>query len=111
MKTDTLVCLEKDVGLPAWIFVELNSFMKKSLEGKTLKHPQDLLNLVYENLGQISKKMAYDKYGSKNRIDLEVCLSDTLFLFLKIIKAYNLNIQDVLRIGLVRYKERIWEIK
>lgn len=111
MKNETLIALEKDVGLPAWQFIELNEFMKNSLKGKTLKTPQDLLDLLSGNVGELLRSVAYDKFGSKSRIDKQVCLADTLFLLMKIIKAYGFNIDDVLRIGLVRYKERVWEAK
>lgn len=111
MKKDTLITIEKEIGIKAWQFVDVDKFMEKSVKGDSLKDSQSFINLLIGNIGEIARYESYKQYGSKERIELQLTLSDCLMILFNLIKSYNFSILDILRIGLYRYHERIWEFK
>jgi len=111
MKENTLKTIEKDIGIQAYEFIELNKFMDNSRSGDSLKEPIDFLHLLAGNIGELLRNEAYKKYGSKLKIEHQVSVADCLFILLNYIRSNEYNIEDILRIGIARYKEQIWKFK
>lgn len=111
MKSENIKCIQNDVGLHAWQFIDIDKFMDKSRATDSLTQPQDFINLLIGNVGELARFESYKKYGSKPRIELQITLSDTLFCLFNLIRANGFSILDIVRIGLYRYKEKIWTFK
>jgi len=111
LKQKTLISLEKDVGLRTWQLVELNKFLDESRKEKSFSNAQDLSMLLSGNIGELMRYFAYKKYNANCHIDMQVMLSDMIFILMNIIRTMNYNLEDILRLGLVRYKEKIWITK
>lgn len=98
-------------GLRTWELVDLDLFLDTYLVKEKFKDFDYRKDILTYEVAELTKSSVYKRYYGKYEIDLVTKLSDILMTTLLLAKISNINLRDVLNIGIQRYHERVYEKK
>lgn len=98
-------------GLKTWELLDLDVFLSNYLESEKYKDFEYRLMILQYEVAELFKSIVYKRYYGHYEIDLKVKLSDILFTTLLMAKISNVDLKEVLNIGIQRYYEKVYKEK
>lgn len=98
-------------GLRAWQLVDLQYFLEKYLEKEKFKDIDYRIDILMYNVAELIKSRVYKKAYGKFEVDIVSKLADILMITLSITILADLNLSNVVELGIQKYYEKEWSNK
>lgn len=98
-----------DESLRAWQLVDMKSFLKEYLKDEEFQDFEFRSEILAYEVGDLMKSVLYKKVYGDYEIDLKTKLSDIIMTALMLGVIADIELDDIINIGIQRYHDRMYD--